>query len=427
MLLRLASRNLWRNKRRTLLTLSAMVVSLALLTLSLGVFSGMLVDILASTTEQYHGHLVITAENYLDDRDMYRNFAADRDIGGILEEQPNITGYSPRLRGFGLVSHEQNSYPAELLGVLPDRETTVTKLNKQLTAGRFLTSADNDGAVLGSSLARKLDVSPGDELVFVTQAADGSIGNDVLVVEGIFRTGHSGHDNSLVIVPQRWLQKVMALDGRIHEIAAAVDDPLRASEYKAQLAIRLPDGLTVTDWGELLPEMREAIASFDVSRMIFVVILYFATGLGILNTIFMSVMERTREFGILMALGLRPPQVKRLVLLESFLLGLLGTSLGLVFGLGLSYYMSAVGIDLSAWITPVSYAGGTIQPRLKAVFEHRPGCCSSSRCWPAISRPAGLPGCSRLKRSGRNRWKRSPSPGAISGAADAGRLSRSSP
>ncbi|NIQ95044.1 MAG: ABC transporter permease, partial [Desulfuromonadales bacterium] len=162
------------------------------------------------------------------------------------------------------------------------------------------------------------------ELVFVTQAADGSIGNDLLTVRGIFRTGHTGHDNSLVMVPQRWLQQVMALAGRIHEIAVAVEDPLKATEYKTQLAPELPAGIAVTDWGELLPEMREAIAAFDVTRLIFVIILYFATGLGILNTIFMSVMERTREFGILMALGLKPPQVQRLVLLESFLLGMLG-------------------------------------------------------------------------------------------------------
>ena len=371
MLLRLASRNLWRNRRRTLLTLSAMAVSLALLTLSLGIFSGMLVDILASTTEQYHGHLVITATGYLDDHDMYKNFAADSSIDTRLAADPVVTGFSSRLRGFGLVSHAQSSYPAEFLGIDPARETAVTNLDRQLTAGQFLGNADDDGAVLGSSLAKKLGVVPGDELVFVTQAADGSIGNDLLIVRGIFRTGHSGHDNGLVLVPQHWLQRVMALDGRIHEIAVDVDEPLKAAQYRKLLAPGLPAGMTVTDWGVLLPEMREAIASFDVSRMIFVVILYFATGLGILNTIFMSVIERTREFGILMALGLRPPQVKRLVLLESFLLGLLGTAIGLVCGLGLSAYMSSVGIDLSGWITPVSYAGGTIQPRLKAVFESR--------------------------------------------------------
>ena len=371
MLLRLASRNLWRNRRRTLLTLSAMIVSLALLTLSLGVFSGMLVDVLESTTEQYHGHIIITKEGYLDDRDMYKNFFADPELINKLQQDEKIKGVSERLRGFGLVSHAESSYPAELLGIRPEMEQSVTKLHLQITAGSYLKTEDTNGAVIGSALAKKLGIAPGDELVFVTQAADGSIGNDILTVRGIFKTGHPGYDNSLTLVPQKWLQQVMALEGRIHEITLAIEDPLQAEVQKTEISALLDNGYTATDWGVLLPEMQEAIASFDVSRLIFVIILYIATGLGILNTIFMSVMERTREFGILMALGLRPHQIKHLVLLESFLLGLLGTMLGLICGLGLSYYMSVVGIDLSSWITPVTYAGGTIQPRLKAIFEYR--------------------------------------------------------
>ncbi|WP_020675660.1 ABC transporter permease [Geopsychrobacter electrodiphilus] len=371
MLLRLASRNLWRNRRRTLLTLSAMIVSLALLSLSLGVFSGMLVDILASTTEQYYGHIVISAEGYLDDHDMYNNFSADQPLLTKLAQDEAVIGVSERVRGFGLVSHADSSYPAELLGIRPAQEIHVTTLQQQLTQGSYLTEDDPNGAVLGAGLAQKLGVKPGDELIIVTQAADGSIGNDLLQVRGIFRTGNNGHDNSLVLVPQRWLQRLMALNGKIHEIALAVNDPLRAADQLKRISALLPAGLVATDWGKLLPEMREAIASFDVSRFIFVVILYFATGLGILNTVFMSVMERSREFGILMAIGLRPGQVRSLVLLESLLLGLLGASLGLALGLLLSLYMSRIGIDLSSWITPVTYAGGTIQPRLKAIFEQR--------------------------------------------------------
>ena len=371
LLLRLASRNLWRNRRRTFLTLSAMIVSLALLTLALGVFSGMLVDILSSTTEQYYGHLVIHAGGYLEDRDLYKNFSADPELLQRLQQDRAVKGVSERLRGFGLVSHAGNSYPAELLGIHPTLEKSVTNLNSQLIAGEFLTAEDDEGAVIGASLAQKLSVVPGDELIFVTQAADGSIGNDLLVVRAIFRTGHSGHDNSLILVPLRWLQRVMVLKGKIHEIAVAVQDPLQAASAARRLSSLLPSGLEATDWGKLLPEMREAIASFDVSRFIFAIILYFATGLGILNTVFMSVMERTREFGILMALGLRPGQIRNLVLLESLLLGLLGTLLGLILGLLLSGYMALVGIDLSSWITPVTYAGGTIQPRLRTIFEQR--------------------------------------------------------
>jgi len=369
MLLTLALRNIWRNKRRSLLTISAMVVSSSLLILALGVFSGMLRDMLASATEQYHGHIVVAQKGYQEDREMFAHFAPDDALLAKLRRQPEVIGLSPRLRAFGLLSHASSSYPAELLGVRPQAEREVTSLAAHLIAGRFLEPAAGDGAVLGRGLAKKLGVGPGDELVFVTQAADGSIGNELLTVAGVFATGDSGHDNTLALVGLPWLQRVMVLDGRVHELAVSIREPLLAAQVASSLQRQLPPGLEALDWGRLLPEMREVIASFDVSRMIIVVILYFAAGLGILNTFFMSVLERTREFGILMAMGMRPWRIRLLVLLETLAMGVISLLLGLGLGLAMSLYMAHRGIDLSGTITPVTYAGGTILPRLHAVLE----------------------------------------------------------
>ena len=368
MLWRLALRNIWRNRRRTLLTLSAMIISSSLLILALGIFSGMLRDMLASATEQYFGHLLISASGYQDKRDLYTNFTADRQLDELLADR-RILGYSKRLRSFGLLSHDRNSTPAELLGVIPAQEQTVTNLQQHLVAGHYLQGQDDHGALLGEGLARRLGVVPGDQLVYVTQAADGSIGNDLLRVEGVFATGDQEHDNSLVLVSLPWLQQLLVLPGRLHEIAIKIAEPLQAATVARQLKPRLPAGLEILDWGALLPEMREVVASFDVSRMIVVTILYIATGLGILNTFFMSVMERTREFGVLMAIGMRPGQVRLLVLLETLVMGGLALFCGAFFGILLSLYMQEVGIDLSGSLTPITYAGGTILPRLHAVLE----------------------------------------------------------
>ncbi|MCD6580230.1 MAG: ABC transporter permease [Desulfuromusa sp.] len=368
MLYQLALRNIWRNRRRTLLTLSAMIVSSALLILALGIFSGMLRDMLASATEQYYGHMVISAKGYQDDRDMFRHFPTDKSIGTVLA-QDEIIGYSQRLRSFGLLSHQQNSSPSEILGILPFQEQTVTSLQDSLIDGNYLTADDPNGAVLGSGLAQRLNVVPGDQLVFVTQAADGSIGNDLLLVRGIFSTGDIGHDNMLVLVPLAWLQQVLVLPGQIHEIAVRTDQPLNASELAQKYRVHLPDSLEILDWGAMLPQMREVVASYDVSRMIIVTILYIATGLGILNTFFMAVMERTRELGVLMALGMRPGQVRTMILLETVIMGSLGLVCGAVVGIALSLYMALVGVDLSGTLTPITYAGGTILPRLHAVIE----------------------------------------------------------
>ncbi len=369
MLLALAFRNLWRNRRRTLLTLSALVVSSALLMLSLGVFSGMLADMLASATEQYYGHILVSARGYQDRRDLFKNLSPQDDVLSRLTDSPEVVAASPRLRAFGLLSHQERTYPAEVLGIEPQRERQVTALAGDLAAGSYLAATSADGVVLGRGLAGKLGVAVGDELVFVTQAGDGSIGNDLLRVSGIFATGDSSHDNSLALVPLAWLQQVMVLPGKVHEIALKTTRPLDAARIARHLAAALPGDREAVPWSDLMPEMREAIASYDVSRMILVVILYLAAGLGVLNTFFMSVLERTREFGILMALGMRPRQIRALVLLETLVMGLLSLALGVAAGVAMTWFMATVGIDLSGWMTPVTYAGGTILPRLHATLE----------------------------------------------------------
>lgn len=369
MLLTLAFRNLWRNRRRTLLTLSAMVVSASLLILALGVFSGMFKDMLASATEQYYGHMVLAHPDYHLRRDLFAHMPVEIVDLAPLNQSLGIKGKSPRLRSFGLLSRLGTSQPVELLGIVPELEQQVTSLQQQITAGHYPTERERNGALIGQGLARKMKVQTGDELVFVTQAADGSIGNDLLIVSGIFSTGDSRHDNNLVLAPLPWLQQVLVLPGRIHEVAMVVADPMAAAQIADRINPLLPENIEILDWGELLPEMREVIAAYDVSRMIIVTILYLATGLGILNTFFMSVMERTREFGILMAQGMRPWAIRSLVLLETGMLGVIALAIGLLLGAAMTLYMQQVGIDLTGYITPVTYAGGTILPRLHAVFE----------------------------------------------------------
>lgn len=368
MMLTLALRNLWRNRRRTLLTLSAMVVSVSLLILALGIFSGMIQDMLASATEQYRGHLVVSRSGYQDDHDLFATFRFTAALQQQIASDQQVVGLSPRLRAFGLLAHGPNTRPAELLGMVPSQERQVTRLQQLLVSGSYPAEGES-GALIGRGLAARLGVAPGDELIFVTQAADGSIGNDLLQVSGIFATGDSRQDNQLVLVSLPWLQELMVLPGQVHELALALQDPLLAGQAAARLDPLLPQGLDALSWGELLPEMQEAVASYDVSRLIMAGILYFATGLGILNTLFMSVMERSREFGILMALGMGPWRIRGLVLLETLLLSCLALAVGVVTGLVMTFYMARVGIDLSGTLSPITYAGGTILPRLHAVFE----------------------------------------------------------
>jgi len=369
MILQLALRNLGRNRRRSLLTISSLVVSSSLLILILGVISGMLSDILASATEQYHGHLVISRREYQDNRNLFQTFEQPGPLAGKLRERSGVLGASPRLRAFGLLSHQDVTVPIEMLGVLPEEERLVTNLGAHLTAGTYLSREDGEGALIGLTLADRLGVAPGDELVFFTQSADGSIGNALLRVEGVFSTLDNAVESRLVMVNLPWLQDVMVMPGRVHEIAVRLADARKSAVVAGDLQVGLADDLRAEDWGKLIPEMQQVMAAFETMRIVIIVIFYLAAGLGILNTFFMAVFERTREFGVLLAMGMHPWQIRAMILLESLIMACVSLFFGLILGVLLTLYMVHVGVDMSGYMSAVSYGGGIVSPHLKAVVQ----------------------------------------------------------
>ena len=364
----LALRNIMRNKRRSFLTMSAMVLSSAMLLLAIGVSAGKMQDMLASATDQYYGHVVISSKGYQEDRSIFTSFSLKPEQLKILSEQDVVKGYSPRLRGFGLLCRKEKSLPVEALGIRPLMEKNVTVLQDSLIAGKQLERA-TDGVLIGEGLAKKLGVHPGDDLAFVSGASDGSIGNGVLFVNGVFRTGNFRNDNELILVNLDWLQNVLVLPGTVHSLALSVQDPMQARPIAAKLQKMFGNKFEVLDWSEFLPEIKDAIAISYVTNIIVMTIFYLATGLGIFNTFYMSVMERSYEFGVMMALGTRPWQIRNLVLLETFLMGVIAVTLGVGLGLAMNLYLQDVGIDLSGSVKPITYAGGTILPRIHAAID----------------------------------------------------------
>ena len=368
MLLSLAIRNIRRNRRRSLLTMTAMVMASSLLLLGMGIEGGELHDMLASVTEQYHGHLVISQAGYQVHQDMFIHFSPDPETLKTAAALSGVTGVSPRLRGFGLLSFGQETMSVEILGVDPEKEAGVTTLQSKLIAGEGF-DKDRAGVLLGRKLAQKLKVRPGDSLVLIGTGSDGSIANDLLTVKGIFSTGNTRNDTALVLVPLPWLQDFLVLPGKVHELAVSLKKPMRARTLARSLQAVLPKSFEVQVWSVFLPEIRDAIALGHLSNLIILAIFYLATGLCVFNTVYMSVMERSREFGILMALGTRPWQIRRMVLAETFVMGGISVLLGIIFGFAMNLYMAKIGIDLSGHVAPISYAGGTILPVVHSVIE----------------------------------------------------------
>jgi putative ABC transport system permease protein len=330
----LAWRNLWRHPRRTWLTVGAMVFSNAILVFMISLQFGMYELMIDNTLQAFTGHLQVQAPGYIDDRKIREvvpdaNALAEKLRGGL--DLPTV---AVRSAAFALLSSDERSYGVQIFGVDPAFEPRVSSLPGLVDQGRFFDDAGAQEIVIGSVLARNLRVDLGDELTLLGSARDGSFAAAVATIVGIFDSGVTEFDRQIAEVPLGFFDDVFFMDGAAHEIVimtpglSLVDDYVRRTE-----ALLPPDGsVVVHDWNALQPGLRQAIQA-DMSSAFFMYgVLIILVAFSVMNTQLMSVLERTHEFGVIMALGLTPGRLGRLVMLETSLMGLGGLLLGAVAG-----------------------------------------------------------------------------------------------
>ena len=377
--LTLGWRNLWRNPRRSVLTIGTIAVAFAALILLVGLVEGMARQMVASGTRLTLGHLQLHDARYLPDRGLHDTIGGHdgTDLVALLalvDAGSGVVASAPRVFGFGLLSTGSRSAGAQLMGLDPARESRVTGLQDALVEGRGLGGAPARAVLLGQELAAELGARVGDEVAVVTQAADGTMGNELLTVRGIVRTGLLGLDRALALLAIGDLQALLALEpSRVHEVAARLSDPDAAVMIAAALAGArgLPSDVRVEPWQRLAPELTEYLALLRGSNWMTILIIGLFAAFGVLNTMLMAVFERTHELGVLASLGLRPRQLLGMVVTESAGLAVVG--LGAGFGLGAlgMAYLSHHGIDLSRFTEGVTVAGVLFDPVLRGAWNWR--------------------------------------------------------
>ena len=254
------------------------------------------------------------------------------------------------------------------MGVDPQVELRVSSFLSGLQTGALDDSVERS-LLLGDVLARELEATIGSQVAIVTQAADGSLGNDLFLVSGILHTGLSYLDRSLAVLYLEDLQELLALGpDEVHEIAVRIEDPMDADGFAAQLnaSEELPANIVARSWGELAPQLKDYVSLAQGMYGFIILIIGLFTAMGVLNTMMMAVFERSREIGLVLALGMRPLLIVSAILLESLFLGILGLIGG--FGLGAwgMSYLTTQGLDLSRWMGELSMLGTRIDPVLKA-------------------------------------------------------------
>lgn len=340
--LKLALRGLRRNLRRSLITLSAIAIGLAALVFLRGYVDGTNRQMIGNITGYLSSHLQIHSRGYHNDPTLDLTF--DR-ADALMARFDKRGAFAPRVESPALASGPEKTRGVMVFGIDPERERRVTTLDKALKQGNYLDPADHHGAMLGERTAEMLGVKLGEEVALVTQAADGSTGAARFRVRGIYRSGINVIDTAFIFLTLQAAQQLLVLEGRVTTIAVRLANLDEVPRAVAALRDELGPDLEVLGWQALMPELSGNVELHSLFVNMILVIVFTVVTLGIANTVLMGVIERTHEFGVMLALGTRPAQVASTVLYEALLLGLAAIALGGAIGLGVTGYFAYRGID----------------------------------------------------------------------------------
>jgi ABC-type lipoprotein release transport system permease subunit len=365
-LVKIGWRNLWRNPRGTLLTALALGLGLTLLLISLGLLDGSHEQMIREGVRFGTGHVVIQAQGYQDtgSQELLLPARAVSTTEEFLHSEAMkhvLRGVSPRLLASGLLSSAANADGVSIMGVIPHEERAVSLIPQRIVEGTYLNDDKQSGVVIGTELARKLEVKIGAKVVLMTQAVEqpasgatdavgGGMQSTLLRVSGIFRTGIQAIDAHVIHLPLPVAQTLLGVPGRVTQVAVLLeregDALMVATGLRKQLA---GAPVEVLPWRESMPTLVQIFWLNSAFNYVMNAVVLAMVGLGILNTILMRVLERRYEFGLCTALGLRPLQLAVMIIGESLALTAISLALGLVLGLSVHYFFATHGLDMR-WV-----------------------------------------------------------------------------
>ena len=340
LLLKLAWRNIWRNKRRSILTLAAVTFAVLMAIGMRGIQLGTYALNIKTAVELFSGYLQVQTKGYNETPKLSLCFREDKNIKSAIESTKGIQSYSSRVYADGLISFKDNSRGVAIFGIQPDKEKEVTTFVENIDTGKFFTSDSSDEIVVGSQLLKNLNAKIGDEVVLLAQGFDGSLGNQKFKIVGTVRLGVQEMEATVVFMGLKSAQSLLALGNKVNVIAIKANDLNNLNEIKNNLSTKLLNkNLAVLSWNKVNPELQQAIQLDNVSGILFLGILIVIVAFGILNTVLMSVTERFREFGVVLSIGMPQKKLTYLVYIETMFIALIGLLFGNLLGYFVNYYL----------------------------------------------------------------------------------------
>ena len=366
--LRLAWRNIWRHRRRTVIIVLAMGLSLALMMWYDGMIDGFNQAIYGSAIRVLGGNIQIHAAGYRENIGSNPLLPLGNDAAVIQTalQDPQVIAASPRIQTGGLATNREGAFPVSIIGVDPQAEAPVSIVAQNITAGRYLSPDDGDSVLVGRGLADVMGLQLGDRLTLVGSDVHKQNRQRTVTVIGIYDLGLPSTERKTLYLALGEAQDLYGLPGQSTEVVLNLKKIGEENQVVAALSPALP-GYEVESWSRNYPELQNAIGSKNAVMNIFSVIIMLIAGIGILNLLLMAVYERTREIGLLGAMGLKPRQIAGLFLLEGSLIGLVGVVVGVFFGLLLNGSLGRVGLDYSQFANITEYMAlisGRVYPTL---------------------------------------------------------------
>ncbi len=368
MLIKIAFRNIFRQKRRTLLTALSMFGGFVLAAFFFGWADGSYNTVINMFTRNRMGHIQIHHKDYMDRPGMYKWIAKPGPVNKILTETPGIESWAPRLYGAGLASVGEKTAGVRIVGVDPEKEEKTTNFSAKVVDGKSFSKVHRDEAILGKGLARILKTRVGDEVVILSQAADGSIANEKYNIVGIADSSDEISDRMDFYLSLSAAQELLVMENKIHEIAVTTHELDDVSEINTLLTEKLKQHPTLSadPWMEFAKTFYNSMEADKQGMYVMLLVIVMVVAVGVLNTVLMSVLERRREYGVLKAVGTRPWQIIGMVLTEVNCLAILCVIAGTIVGLGLNYLFSIYGFTLSEPMTVGGMAVTSIHGEINA-------------------------------------------------------------
>jgi ABC-type lipoprotein release transport system permease subunit len=355
--LSLGLRNLWRNPRRTLLTLASLLVGFGALTFLGAMNDGLSRDVKQNFILTLKGHVQIHARGFEASRQIQHYIADPAEVIRVLEGMPDVAAWTLRVRTSGLASVAKASTGVQLLGIDSVREARLTRLAQFVTSGTWLPVGDARALVLGKTLADNLGVGLGDKVILMAQTPSGDLVSELSRLRGILHTGVPEVDRALALVPLVSAQRLLELGHGVTDVVVRAVRHEATDAIRDQLRAALPEAdYEVLRWFDLDPLVQQRLELVDTVIYFILLIVVALVIAESLNTMLMTLHERVHEFGLMEALGTRKVQLFAMVLWESVLLVMSGCLAGYLLGVLVVLYFGHTGIDLSRFAKAFTFA-----------------------------------------------------------------------